>query len=83
MRWPWEGGRRKEARMDISAKELARHLSIQSPMPCAQCGGTLYTPEWSEHVDDCRVRHFWICEACDYKFETLVKFPRLSSALID
>jgi hypothetical protein len=54
--------------MDISTKELAKHLSIQSPMPCAQCGANRYTPEWSEHFDDCRVRHFWICEACDYKW---------------
>jgi hypothetical protein len=61
--------------MDIGTSSLPAHLSIQSPMPCGQCGEALHVPEWSEHLDDCHVRHFWICEACDYKFETLVKFP--------
>jgi hypothetical protein len=29
-------------------------------------------PEWSEYVDERRVRHLWECEACDYAFETIV-----------
>jgi hypothetical protein len=43
---------------------------------CAQCRETIFLPEWSEHIDDRRVRHLWECEACGYKFETLVCFPR-------
>jgi hypothetical protein len=43
---------------------------------CAQCRETIFLPEWSEHLDDRRVRHLWECEACGYKFETLVFFPR-------
>jgi len=42
---------------------------------CAQCGDTIFMPEWSEYLDDRRVRHLWECEACGYQFETLVCFP--------
>ena len=41
---------------------------------CAQCGETIFLPEWSEYLDRHRVRHLWECEACGYKFETLVSF---------
>jgi len=44
---------------------------------CAQCGETIFLPEWSEYLDRHRVRHLWECEACGYKFETLVSFPDL------
>ena len=37
---------------------------------CAQCGDHLFMPEWSEYVDERRVRHLWECEACGYAFET-------------
>jgi hypothetical protein len=43
--------------------------------PCAQCGDTLFAPEWSEQVSDTRVRHLWVCNGCGYTFETLVCFP--------
>ena len=39
---------------------------------CAQCGDALMAPEWSEHVSERCVRHFWACEACRYQFETSV-----------
>jgi hypothetical protein len=41
---------------------------------CAQCGDIIFLPEWSEYLDRHRVRHLWECEACGYKFETLVSF---------
>ena len=44
-------------------------------VPCAQCGDMLLAPEWSEHLDDCRIRHLWCCTACDYQFEALVCYP--------
>ena len=31
---------------------------------CAQCGQTIFLPEWSEYLDRQRVRHLWECEAC-------------------
>ena len=42
---------------------------------CAQCRETIFMPEWSEYLDARRVRHLWECEACGYRFETLVCFP--------
>ena len=46
---------------------------------CAQCGEFLFVPEWSEHVDECCVRHLWECEACGYAFETTVSYARGSA----
>ena len=42
---------------------------------CAQCRETIFMPEWSEYLNERRVRHLWECEACGYRFETLVCFP--------
>ena len=44
-------------------------------VPCAQCGVTLLAPEWSESLDDRRIRHLWSCEACGYEFESEVCYP--------
>jgi hypothetical protein len=41
-------------------------------IPCAQCGAAIVAPTWSEHVNECRIRRFWECEACGYEFETIV-----------
>ena len=40
---------------------------------CAQCGAQIFAPDWSEYLDDRRIRHLWVCEACDYQFETMVR----------
>jgi hypothetical protein len=47
---------------------------------CAQCGGTIVAPVWSE----CYVRNVWSCEACGYRFEHTVYFsaPRIQPDLI-
>lgn len=42
---------------------------------CAQCGDMLFMPEWSEYLNERRVRHLWSCDACGYRFETTVVFP--------
>jgi hypothetical protein len=31
-------------------------------------------PEWSEYLREHRARYLWECEACGYRFETLVCF---------
>jgi hypothetical protein len=51
-------------------------------MCCAQCGERIYMAAWSEHIDPHRIRHLWECDACDYTFETIVRFPpqRLAEA---
>jgi hypothetical protein len=42
---------------------------------CPQCNAHLLAPDWSEHVNERRVRHAWSCDACGYEFETMVVFP--------
>jgi primosomal protein N' len=44
---------------------------------CAQCGDVIFMPEWSEYLSAHRVRHLWKCEACGYKYETLIAYPEL------
>jgi ribosomal protein L37AE/L43A len=46
---------------------------------CAQCGEILFMPEWSEHVDERRVRHLWRCDACGYGFETTVYYEAVAA----
>jgi len=41
---------------------------------CKQCGRGIGMPEWTEQLEDGRIRHLWRCEACDYAFETTVRF---------
>jgi ribosomal protein S27AE len=48
-------------------------------MPCAQCGESLFMPEWSEHVDERRVRHLWECDACGYAFEAVVFYETVAA----
>ena len=54
------------------ARSTVRTFAV---VECAQCGEPIFAPDWSEHQDDRRVRHLWVCEACDYQFETIVRFP--------
>ena len=54
----------------------ARALHRSRPVvPCAQCGDTLFAPEWSEYLDDRHIRHLWSCDACGYEFESEVCYP--------
>jgi primosomal protein N' len=55
-----------------SARTLS-HPSLANA--CAQCGKALFMPNWSEYLTEHRLRHVWECEACGYKYETLVTFP--------
>jgi hypothetical protein len=48
-------------------------------MPFAQCGESLFMPEWSEHVDERRVRHLWECDACGYAFEAVVFYETVAA----
>lgn len=41
---------------------------------CPQCSEWLLAPDWSEFINERRVRHTWSCEACGYAFETDVFF---------
>ncbi len=60
--------------------QKARSLHQSRPVvPCAQCGDTLFAPEWSEYLDECRIRHLWSCDTCGYEFESEVFYPPLGA----
>jgi transcription elongation factor Elf1 len=40
--------------------------------PCPKCGELLSAPAYSEFLKRNNVRHTWICNKCDYEFETLI-----------
>src|SRR3954447_17026534 len=61
--------------MELRTKSPRKYVQTRLVNHCAQCGETIFLPEWSEYMDRQRVRHLWECEACGYKFETLVSFP--------
>jgi ribosomal protein S14 len=61
--------------MELRTESPRKYVQTRLLNHCAQCGETIFLPEWSEYVDRHRVRHLWECEACGYKFETLVTFP--------
>jgi hypothetical protein len=39
---------------------------------CPKCGDLMMAPESSEYVKPEDVRHVWLCDGCDYPFETLI-----------
>jgi hypothetical protein len=41
---------------------------------CAKCGKLVMVPEFSEYLSGYNVRHMWVCDGCDYRFETLIRF---------
>ena len=60
--------------MDRHTRDAAKSSQPRSHLECAQCGNSLFMPEWSELVDTHRVRHLWQCDTCGYAFETTVQF---------
>ena len=41
-------------------------------LACAACTDLMIAPNWSEYVGENQVRHFWCCEDCGNRLETLV-----------
>ena len=58
-----------------------KYLEAKTINKCAQCGESIFLPEWSEYLERHRVRHLWECDACGYKFETLVSFREVETSL--
>ena len=46
---------------------------------CPECSHEQFVPEHSAFVDESRVRHAWLCEACGYGFCTTVEIGRLDA----
>jgi len=57
--------------------EARKRLTTNGSHICLQCNALLFGPDWSEEVNERRIRHVWSCEACGYKFETTVYYPSL------
>jgi hypothetical protein len=53
------------------------HASYFGRPSCPKCGELMMAPE-SLEFSECRsgdeIRNFWVCESCDNRFDTLVKF---------
>jgi C4-type Zn-finger protein len=60
-----------------AAKVRKRPVNRVSVNECAQCRADIIAaPEWSEHLSDYCVRHYWSCDACGYRFEDTVYLSR-------
>ena len=46
---------------------------------CPECSHEQFVPECSAFVDESRVRHAWLCEACGHGFCTTVEIGRLAA----
>jgi len=61
--------------MTLHTEDAAKkRLAACNKNQCPQCGEWLLAPDWSEFINERRVRHTWSCEACGYAFETDVFF---------
>lgn len=60
--------------MEPVSRKTRSFIHSRPVVECAQCGKHLFAPDWSEYLEDRRVRHLWICETCHYEFETIVSF---------
>jgi len=60
--------------MELRTNSARRYGQPRFSNCCAQCGETILIPEWSEYLSPQRVRYLWECDACGYKFETIVAF---------
>jgi hypothetical protein len=61
--------------MELRPESASAVIRTRPFISCAQCGEPIYLAQWSERLDDRRVRHLWACEACGYMFETAARFP--------
>ena len=61
--------------MELRSRNARTFHRSRPVVPCAQCGETLFAPEWSEYLDDRRIRHLWCCDGCGYEFESEVCYP--------
>ena len=62
--------------MELRTSSQRKYAQPRLSNSCAQCGEQIFMPEWSEYLSPQRVRYLWECEACGYKFETIVAFPK-------
>jgi|SRR5947207_2168423 len=56
----------------ISAPRSRIYETYFARCPCRKCGEVLSAPVHSEFLQQRSVRHTWMCDKCDYQFETLI-----------
>jgi transcription elongation factor Elf1 len=56
----------------MRVNDTPAHACLYPVIKCARCGERLVAPEWSQYVDERRVRHVWKCEPCGYSFEATI-----------
>ena len=61
--------------MELRTDSVTSAVRTRPFMSCAQCGASIHMAEWTERIDERRVRHLWACDACGYTFETAARFP--------
>ena len=59
--------------LDTGTEERS-HFATSTKNSCPQCTELPLAPTRSECVNECYVRHAWLCEACGCEFETAVRF---------
>jgi transcriptional regulator NrdR family protein len=47
---------------------------------CPKCGKLCAVPEASAYEEADRIRHRWMCDACESEFETAVRLSVVSAA---
>lgn len=62
--------------MELRTSSPRKYTPSRLKNSCAQCGEPIFMPEWSEYLSPQCVRHLWECDACGYKFETIVAYPK-------
>jgi predicted RNA-binding Zn-ribbon protein involved in translation (DUF1610 family) len=50
------------------------HESCHGRSSCPKCGEAMIAPETSKYLSQWKIGHIWVCEECDYEFETLISF---------
>jgi predicted RNA-binding Zn-ribbon protein involved in translation (DUF1610 family) len=50
------------------------HESYCGRASCPKCGEAIMAPEISKYLGQRKVGHIWVCEECDYEFETVIRF---------
>jgi hypothetical protein len=66
--------------MELRSPTTRKFAQARPMIECAQCGEQIFAPDWSEYIEDCKVRHLWACTACGCNFETIARFPDRISA---
>jgi len=65
--------------MSFRSSDTTKFANSRPVIECAQCDERLFVPEWSEYIEERRVRHLWECEACGYAFETTISYEALAA----